>query len=99
MSFDEDRFVEIETENPYTSKSYGTGLPESDVKRYAKSILQDPKLITVEMLLDHPFLIGMDEPKVSAIPSSSWTEADFEHGGYSFSDDDDSTSCSFCAER
>ena len=51
------------------------------------------------MLLDHPFLAGVDEPELPAVPSSSWTEADFEHGGYSFSDDDDSTSCSFCAER
>ena len=54
---------------------------------------------TAKMLLDHPFLAGVDEPKLPLIPSSSWTEADFEHGGYSFSDDDDSTSCSFCAER
>ena len=54
---------------------------------------------TVEMLLDHPFLAGVDEPELPAVPSSSWTKADFEHGGYSFLDDDDSTSCSFCAER
>ena len=52
-----------------------------------------------EMLLDHPFLAGVDEPELPVVPSSSWTEADFEHGGYSFSDDDDSTSCSFCAEN
>ena len=52
-----------------------------------------------EMLLDHPFLASVDEPELPAVPSSSWTEADFEHAGYSFSNDDDSTSCSFCVEN
>nr|POE86393.1 mitogen-activated protein kinase kinase kinase 3 [Quercus suber] len=55
--------------------------------------------LTTEMLLDHPFLAGVDEPELPAIPNSSWTEADFELGGYSFLDDDDSTSCSFCVEN
>ncbi|KAK4587821.1 hypothetical protein RGQ29_019000 [Quercus rubra] len=50
---------------------------------------------TAEMLLDHPFLAGVDEPELPAVPSSTWTEADFEHCVSSFSDDDDSTYCSF----
>ena len=52
---------------------------------------------TAEMLLDHPFLAGVDEPELPAVSSSSWTEADFKLCDSSFSEDDDLISCS-CSE-
>ena len=53
---------------------------------------------TVEMLMDHPFLADVDEAEPPAVvPSPTWTEANFQLSGSSFSDDDDLIACS-CSE-
>nr|POE83923.1 mitogen-activated protein kinase kinase kinase 3 [Quercus suber] len=85
-----DREEELDTE-----ELLGVIGNEHEARDFLKACLVRKPMfrLTAEMLLDHPFLTGVDEPELPTVPNSSWTEADFEHGGYSFSDDDDSTWC------
>ncbi|KAK7847302.1 hypothetical protein CFP56_006747 [Quercus suber] len=72
-----DREEELDTE-----ELLGVIGNEREARDFLKACLMRKPMFrfTVEMLLDHPFLVGMDKPEISAVPSSSWTEADFEHG-------------------